>query len=227
MLCFEYTDLKQVSYMSTHLAISNMFFSRAESQLIANVTLSEPDHARSDGPTRPKCAGRRQRGRIARKPNMEHWPEDVPCMGRLPVGYAIKLSKSFFLRSLMTTNETRIIIKVGNFLRSRVSPPESPVPVVHDTNVPAEQQQQYLGPVNGLPAWASGSNLSMHVYFSTSPVGDVFGVTNRKNWGQAEATEGGFPHWTWDNITYGDWADSRKVDVMMEIPQVSFWFALR
>lgn len=61
----------------------------------------------------------------------------------------------------------------------------------------------------------------MHVYFSTSPVGDVFGVTNRKNWGQAEATGGGFPHWTWDNITYGDWADSRKVDVMVEIPQVS------
>jgi len=62
----------------------------------------------------------------------------------------------------------------------------------------------------------------MHVYFSTSPVGDVFGVTNRKNWGQAETTGGGFPHWTWDNITYGDWADSRKVDVMVEIPQVSF-----
>jgi len=61
----------------------------------------------------------------------------------------------------------------------------------------------------------------MHVYFSTSPVGDVFGVTNRKNWGQAEATGGGFPHWTWDNITYGDWADSRKIDVMVEIPQVS------
>ena len=121
---------------------------------------------------------------------------------------------------------TRIKI-VGNFLRSRAPQPEAPVPVAHEPNVNVpvgqqQQQQQNLAPISGFPAWASGSNLSMHVYFSTSPVGDVFGVTNRKNWGQAEATGGGFPHWTWDNITYGDWADSRKVDVMVEIPQVSF-----
>jgi hypothetical protein len=108
---------------------------------------------------------------------------------------------------------------VANFLQSRAPQPEPPVPVAHEPNAPAEQQ---FAPVNGFPAWPAGSNLSMHVYFSTSPVGDVFGVTNRKNWGQAEATGGGFPHWTWDNITYGDWVDSRKIDVMVEIPQVSF-----
>ena len=108
---------------------------------------------------------------------------------------------------------------VSNYLQSRAPQPEPPVPVARDPNVPSEQQQ--LAPVHGLPAWPAASNLSMHVYFSTSPLGDVFGVTNRKNWGQAEATGGGFPHWTWDNITYGDWADSRKIDVMVEIPQVS------
>ena len=27
---------------------------------------------------------------------MEHWPEDIPRMGRLPVGYAIKPSKFIF-----------------------------------------------------------------------------------------------------------------------------------
>ena len=107
---------------------------------------------------------------------------------------------------------------VGNFLQSRA--PQPAAPVGEGPNV--QQPPQQLGPVNGLPAWPAGTNLSVHIYFSTSPLGDVFGVTNRKNWGQAEATGFGFPHWTWDNITYGDWADSRKKDVVLEIPMVSF-----
>jgi hypothetical protein len=194
---------------------------------------SGPDHHRSDGPTRTERAGERRRGKVALEHDMEHWPEGVPRMGYQPVGYAIvfhvvspSVAHEYKIYA-PATMETRIKI-VGNYLRSRAPQPEPPVPVAHDPNardpnVPVEQQhQQHVAPVNGFPAWTAGNNLSMHVYFSTSPVGDVFGVTNRKNWGEAEATGGGFPHWTWDNITYGDWVDSRKVDVMVEIPQVSF-----
>ncbi|KAG8793527.1 hypothetical protein FRC16_010921 [Serendipita sp. 398] len=78
-----------------------------------------------------------------------------------------------------------------------------------------------LPPVHGLPAWSTGQNISMHVYFSTSPIGDVFGVVNRKNWGQAELgpEAGGFPHWTWNDIPFGDWNEERREDVTIEIPQ--------
>ncbi|KIM31321.1 hypothetical protein M408DRAFT_320336 [Serendipita vermifera MAFF 305830] len=60
----------------------------------------------------------------------------------------------------------------------------------------------------------------MHVFFSTSPTGDVFGVTKRKNWGQAELppSESVFPHWSWDNIPFGDWNEERRMDVNIEIP---------
>jgi hypothetical protein len=72
------------------------------------------------------------------------------------------------------------------------------------------------------PAWSTGQNVSVHVYFSTSPTGDVFGVANRKNWGQAELdTDAGvFPHWTWNDIPFGDWNEERRKDVNVEIPWV-------
>jgi len=62
----------------------------------------------------------------------------------------------------------------------------------------------------------------MHVYFSTSPTGDVFGVASRKNWGQAELdTDAGvFPHWTWTDIRFGDWTEERRKDVNIKIPWV-------
>jgi hypothetical protein len=61
----------------------------------------------------------------------------------------------------------------------------------------------------------------MHVFFSTSPSGDVFGVAKRKNWGQAELTDSSvFPHWTWNDIQFGDWNEQRRKDVNIEIPMV-------
>jgi len=61
----------------------------------------------------------------------------------------------------------------------------------------------------------------MHVFFSTSPTGDVFGVAKRKNWGQAELTDSSvFPHWTWSDIQFGDWKEERRKDVNIEIPMV-------
>ena len=72
--------------------------------------------------------------------------------------------------------------------------------------------------LQALPAWNTNQNISMHVYFSTSPIGDVFGVVKRKNWGQEEV--GGFPHWTWDNIEFGNWNYELRKDVEIEIPMV-------
>jgi hypothetical protein len=56
MLGSKYMDLNQVSYMSTRLVIPNVFFSCAGTQSITSVISSEPDHPRSDGPTRAECA---------------------------------------------------------------------------------------------------------------------------------------------------------------------------
>lgn len=81
------------AYSST---TSNVVFSR-ECQKIS----SGPDRDSSDGRTRTECASKRQRGRIAREHDMEHWAEGVPRVGRHPIGYAIRLSKSFFFLWLL------------------------------------------------------------------------------------------------------------------------------
>ncbi|PVF99354.1 cleft lip and palate transmembrane 1 [Serendipita vermifera] len=99
-------------------------------------------------------------------------------------------------------------------------PPSGAPPTPQGMPVDSDVDPSTLPPLQAFPAWNTGQNVSMHVYFSTSPIGDVFGVVNRKNWGQAELdTDAGvFPHWTWDNIPFGDWNEARSKEVHVEIP---------
>lgn len=60
------------------------------------------------------------------------------------------------------------------------------------------------------PAWPLGIPLAMHVYITTSPRGDVFSAKQRDS----------LPHFVWDNITFGDWSDSRTVDYDVKLPEV-------
>lgn len=59
----------------------------------------------------------------------------------------------------------------------------------------------------------------MHVYLSTTPNGDVWS----RKWtspvrGDRDA---GLPHFVWDRITYGNWSETRSIDVNVTFPQVS------
>ena len=59
----------------------------------------------------------------------------------------------------------------------------------------------------------------MHVYLSTSPTGDVFSSQWTKKW--RENGDEGLPHFTWENITYGDWNEKREIDLDVPLPVVS------
>ncbi|KAF9780224.1 cleft lip and palate associated transmembrane protein [Thelephora terrestris] len=54
---------------------------------------------------------------------------------------------------------------------------------------------------NAVLAWPFGSKLSMHVYLSTDPEGDVFGHKEP------------LPQFVWDDITFGDWNEARVIDL--------------
>ncbi|KAF9651128.1 cleft lip and palate transmembrane 1 [Thelephora ganbajun] len=60
---------------------------------------------------------------------------------------------------------------------------------------------------NGVLAWPFGSKLSMHVYLSTDPEGNVFG--------HKEA----LPHFAWNGITFGDWYEARVIDLNVNFPK--------
>ncbi|KAI0089148.1 cleft lip and palate associated transmembrane protein [Irpex rosettiformis] len=57
-------------------------------------------------------------------------------------------------------------------------------------------------------SWPLGVPLSMHVYFSSSNQIDAF----KKKDGPE------LPHFVWENITFGDWDDSRTIDLDIKIP---------
>lgn len=51
----------------------------------------------------------------------------------------------------------------------------------------------------------------MHVYFTSSNQVDAF-----KRKGEPE-----LPHFVWENITFGDWDESRTIDLDIKLPEVS------
>ncbi len=57
----------------------------------------------------------------------------------------------------------------------------------------------------------------MHVHLSTSPRGDVFSkgtVSYRRD------NEAGLPHFVWENITLGNYGDSRVANYDIKFPEV-------
>ena len=110
----------------------------------------------------------------------------------------------------------------------KTEPTPPPIPSAGPGGVPQAQPGSANIPPAGAPAhylpkqahlsWALGTPLAMHVHLSTSPTGDVFS----KQWAGAwrEDRDAALPSFVWDNITFGDWADSRTVDFLVDLPKV-------
>lgn len=75
-----------------------------------------------------------------------------------------------------------------------------------------------LPPKQATAAWALNQPLSMHVHLSTSPTGDVFS----KQWTAAwrKDNDEGLPNFVWENLTYGNWDDTRVIDLDIKLPEV-------
>ncbi|KAI0700790.1 cleft lip and palate transmembrane protein 1-domain-containing protein [Cytidiella melzeri] len=98
----------------------------------------------------------------------------------------------------------------GSFTKP-ATPSSPPVPsavVVGDNPVHGAPQVPVLA--QAFPAWPLGIPLSMHVYLSTSSFIDAFA--------KKEGDE--LPHFVWENITFGDWDESRTVDLDVKLPNV-------
>ena len=149
---------------------------------------------------------------------MEYDPKGPPGLRRFAT--LSVASHAVVRKSLCMLNFITFLVTV--FLNSKKQSNEASVQTPQTTQSAEPVDPFTLPLLQGLPAWKTGQNVSMHVYFSTSPTGDVFGVANRKNWGQAELdpNAGVFPHWTWTDIQFGDWKEERREDVNIEIPWV-------
>jgi hypothetical protein len=117
-----------------------------------------------------------------------------------------------------------IILVTKFFGGGQKAPATAPEPVVN-RDIPAAtpgQQNLFNAPpanVHMDPSWLSASPLAMHVHLSTSPLGDVFS----KKWtsGYRKDPDAGLPSFVWENITFGDWSDSRVIDYEVSLPEAS------
>ncbi|KAG2361748.1 cleft lip and palate associated transmembrane protein [Suillus spraguei] len=81
---------------------------------------------------------------------------------------------------------------------------------------PGEVNPFLLPPVQAYSAWKLGQPLSMHVYFSTSPNGDVFSRQWTSAW--REDQDAGLPSFVWENIVFGDWKETRVATYDINLP---------
>ncbi|EIN10835.1 cleft lip and palate associated transmembrane protein [Punctularia strigosozonata HHB-11173 SS5] len=115
-------------------------------------------------------------------------------------------------------------ILVSKFFGGGQKPPATtPLPTT-DSSVPVSTPGQ-LNPFNGPPihahlhpSWPLGSRLAMHVHLSTSPLGDVFS----KKWtsGYRGNPDADLPSFVWENITFGNWSETRFAEYEVKLPQV-------
>lgn len=82
-----------------------------------------------------------------------------------------------------------------------------------------------LPPANLQLGWELGQRLDMHIYLTTSPNGDVF--SNQWTSGWRENADKDLPNFVWENITFGNWKDSRTVEMQINFPPVSNFLIVR
>ena len=106
--------------------------------------------------------------------------------------------------------------------------PSVVVPSVHDASVPnphvppGPQDPRHQPPQQVFLGWPLGIALDMHIYLSSSPAGDVLSSKWANGWKKKEDVD--LPHFVWDNITFGNWDDTRSIDLDVPIPPVSISF---
>ena len=118
--------------------------------------------------------------------------------------------------------------QVTDFLSKKTATPPPPAPAVpsaYDPSKPPDVQAQpgrpnpfLIPPQNVEPAWPLGIDLSMYVYLSTSPTGDIFSRIWTKGWRSSDDAD--LPLFSWENITFGDWNEKRVADLDISLPQV-------
>ncbi|KAH9045378.1 cleft lip and palate associated transmembrane protein [Lactarius pseudohatsudake] len=100
----------------------------------------------------------------------------------------------------------------GHFFGSKTSTTQ-PSPVIPENSPDPVQVDQVL--LSALPAkahlaWPLGVPVSLYFHLSTDPTGQVFA---------GHPKETGLPHFVWNDITFGNWSETRTVDYNVHLPE--------
>lgn len=135
------------------------------------------------------------------------------------VRYSIPIILPYTAYALFTT-----VSKFFGSTPASKEPPPSPVtsgvaPAITPGQIVPPAANIPVIPTHAYPAWPLGIPLSMHVYLNTNPKGDVFS----RKWtsGYRKNGDEDLPHFVWENITFGDWKESRTAEYDVKLPPVS------
>ncbi|KAK7062170.1 cleft lip and palate associated transmembrane protein [Favolaschia claudopus] len=126
-------------------------------------------------------------------------------------------------RKLLSVAQQAFLIWTISQLASKyffnAAPPKTPQASPGAPGAPGAPQAdpRTLPPVQLIPAWETGQALDMHVFMSTSPIGDVF--SSQWTSGYREDQDARLPKFVWKNITFGDWNDARVEEFNINFPQ--------
>lgn len=122
---------------------------------------------------------------------------------------------------MVDVEDVLICLLAMKFIATTKTPaPTPPIASPGSGDAPSAGQTNpfLLPPQQGHLAWALGQPLSMYVYFSTSPNGDVFSRQWTSAW--REDQDKGLPNYVWSNITFGDWNEERTEFYEIALPEV-------
>lgn len=108
------------------------------------------------------------------------------------------------------------------FISSPTTSNVAPTQKVHTPGpdgVKTEANPWLLPPTEVFASWPLDLTLDMHVYLSTSPHGDVFSKGTLSSRRDLEAD---LPHFVWENITYGNYSESRVESYDIKFPDVCY-----
>ena len=107
----------------------------------------------------------------------------------------------------------------GKFIKGKVDPAQNQAATPGQPVTPGAPPAQVnmdpraLPPTQVYPAWPQGVSLDLHVHLSTDPFGQVFSA-------KRTGRDADLPSFAWHNISYGNWTDTRLIDLEVPIPQV-------
>jgi hypothetical protein len=143
-------------------------------------------------------------------------------IARLIIGYSSNFSLCGLLRNwvryfaLESPSFISHVLATNYFAGSK---PQAAVPAPAKPGDAPAVDPRMSPPANAHLGWALNQRVDMHVYLTTSPTGDVF--SNQWTSGRRENHDKGLPNFVWENLTLGNWKDSRTVEMEIKFPEVS------
>ncbi|KAL1748533.1 cleft lip and palate transmembrane protein 1-domain-containing protein [Schizophyllum fasciatum] len=98
-------------------------------------------------------------------------------------------------------------------------PPAAQPPPAEVTSTPGVTAPGTTSPTSATPDWALGQPLDIHVYFTSAPRPDALSQKYKHSYRGGEG-EDALQRIVWENITFGNWSDTREAQLDIRLPEV-------